>query len=541
MPELFKEVLKFLSNEEELKILQYLYRVELNKTREELIEVLQKLEKLHPQFLFSDGRAGTVDEIEWLIKNKNKFEPSKQDYREFRYRLQQLSNIFAEMLFGEFADQPFDSELVYQISASAFKKMGFRSYVKAEEEKILRVDLTPLGKSIVDYKLIPLISSAERNLGKVLDEYYLENELRVDVGIKPSAFRSLSTGVTTPVHEIIHHISSLYNPNAYVSAVIKSFNHFKDIPVFKIAQDRGIIFGLIDNKVRDEMNKKGFDIRGKDATDPFVLWEVVKRHGLSISEISGIPLNRLYNASFNYLSNYLSFRLLEEGIACYLSVNNADIEEVPKDFAGLENSLKSLIQFGAKLRKLEYLERAIDFYTGEKPFANYYLAELQLYPLAYTYVASRVNLEKPKDVRWYFDLVRRNYLKRNIPIAASKPIKRKKIEEVSPQLARERKIQTMINQINQNIQEYRKRLDEIDKLLKDYKNQLDNVQSLKFDSSSSARAYTNLNKVLDSPRIRNILSREMDNNELLRNTMYVVGGIIVAYGLTKVLDKYLLQ
>ena len=539
MPEDLREILNFLPQEkEELKALPYVYQSVLSETRKELIKSLYELkEKLHPEFLFTTGERGSMNDINWLLEHKDEFKEKKENYLECIYRLRNLSTGFAEMLFGEFADQPFDSELVYQISASTFRKMGLRSYVKFGEEKFLQVDLTPLGKGIVTYKFVPWTSGIEKSVGKVLDEYYLENEHRVEIGLKPSVFRSLSSGITTPVHEIIHHISNLYNSEALSSAVLKSFNSaFKEIPSFQLLQDRGMLFGSVDNKLREELKKNNIDLRGKDVLNPFILWEIVKRHGIKISEISKIPLHKLYDATYRYLSTYLPFRLLEEGIASYLPIKNASIEEIPKDLKGLNNSLTSLVKFGARLRKLEYFERGIEFYTGENQLGNYYQTELQLYPLAYLYIDSQVNLKKPQNIKWYFDLVRENYLKRGIRISSSRYIKRKRIEEVSPRVARERRIQAMINQMKQNIQEYKQKLDEVDTLLKEYKRQLDDAQSFRF--SSFSHPTPNLHNVLDNPRIRNAISKEMRNNELFRNVMYVAAGAIIIYGLTTALDRY---
>ncbi|MDI6798983.1 MAG: hypothetical protein QMD12_03270 [Candidatus Aenigmarchaeota archaeon] len=539
-----KEIFNFLrENEEELKLVPHFYQIELNQTRKELIEMLYKLkEGLHPQFLFSTGRAGTLNDIKWLIKNEENFKSTKEsDYAEFRYRLNHLSNSLSEMLFGEFADQPFENELVYQIASSTFRKMGIRSYFKDEEKRLL-LDLTQFKNGMVSYKFVPWSSGIEKSLGKVLDEYYLENELRVDIGLKPLVFRSLSTGITTPVHETIHHISTLYTSGAYSTAIAQAFkDSFKDISIFKLIQDHSMLFGSIDNKLRDEMNKMGFDIRGKDLTDPFVFWEIVKRHGIPISDICDIPLNKLYEASYSYLSSYLPFRVLEEGVACYLAIKNADIERAPKEFAGLENSLKSLVSFGSKLRKLEYLERAIGFYTGEKELADYYIPELQLYPLSYLYIARKAEIEKPKDVRWYFDLIKNGYVKRAIA-PAQRFIKRKKIEEVSPNLAHQRKIESLIAEMNQNIQNYRQRLDEVDRLLNEYRNQLNQLQSLRNYPSVSYQPYrreNELSSLLNSRRVRSEISPRMDDSELLRNVMYVAAGAIVSYSLARILNQYL--
>lgn len=546
MPEILKEILNFSTeNKEELKILPYFHQIELNQTKNELIEMLHKLkEELHPQFLFSTGQAGTANDINWLIKNKENFKSDKENsYAEFRYRLNNLSNTFSEILFGEFADQPFDNELTYQIASSTFKKMGIRSYFKDEGKRLL-LDLTQLGNGLVSYKFVPWSPGIEKNLGKVLDEYYLENELRVDIGLKPSVFRLLSTAIIIPVHETIHHISTLYTSGAYSSAIAQSFNNsFKDIPIFKIIQDHGMLFGSVDNKLRDGMNKKGFDVRGKDLTDPFVFWEIVKRKGVAISETSDIPLNKLYDASFSYLSSYLPFRLLEEGVAGYLSISNADIEKAPKEFSGLDNSLKSLVSFGAKLRKLEYLERAIDFYTGQKKFADYTIPELQLYPLAYLYISRKAEIEKPKDIKWCFDLVKNNYEKRSI-IPTPRFIKRKKIEEISPKLAQQKRIEALIAEMNQNIQNYRQRLDEVDRLLNEYKNQLNQLQSsrdypISYQPSSSSRTSNRLNNLLNNRRVRNEISHHMNDNELLRNVMYVAAGVVISYGVAQILNKYL--
>lgn len=546
MPEVMKEVFNFLpENKEELKILPYFYQIELNQTKNELIQMLYKLkEELHPQFLFSSGNTGTLNDLNWLIENKENFKSDKESaYAEFRFRLDNLSNAFSEILFGEFADQPFDSELTYQIALSTFKKMGIRSYFK-DEDKRLQLDLSQLKNGLVSYKFVPWSSGVDKSLGKVLDEYYLEDELRVDVGLKPSVFRLLSTGITTPVHETIHHISTLYTSGAYSSATIQAFkNSFKDLPIFKIIEDHGALFGSIDNKLRDEMNKKGFDVRGKDLTDPFVFWEIIKRHGVAISEISDVPLNKLYEASYSYLSSYLPFRLLEEGVACYLSIKNADIEKAPKEFAGLDNSLKNLVRFGAKLRKLEYLERAIGFYTGEKELANYYIPELQIYPLSYLYVAKKTETEKPKDARWYFDLLKNNYTKRSIT-PTSRFIKRKKIEEVSPHLAQQKRIESLITEMNQNIQNYRQRLDEVDRLLNEYKNQLNHLQSSRDYPSISyqtRRSVSRDSSLLDNRRIRNEILHRINENELLRNVMYAAAGVVISYSLARILSKYISQ
>lgn len=270
MPELFKEILKFSNVKDEFKILPNLYQVELKETKEELIESLYNLkEKLHPQLLFSEGQRGTLNDINWLIEHKDDFKKAenKEAYARFRYRLQELSNSFAEMLFGEFADQPFESELVYSITSSTFKRMGIGSHVKNENERELELDLSVLGKGKVDYKFVLWEDKIEKRSGKILDEYYLDDKLKVEIGLKPSVFRFLSTGVTTPTHEIVHHVCELYTSGAYASAISKSFNEsFKDIKLFRLFQDKGILFGSIDNRIKDKL--KSFDLREKDLTDP---------------------------------------------------------------------------------------------------------------------------------------------------------------------------------------------------------------------------------------------------------------------------------
>ncbi|RLI97309.1 MAG: hypothetical protein DRP00_04260 [Candidatus Aenigmatarchaeota archaeon] len=531
MPEFFKEILKFIptKNKEEFKVLPNLYEIELRETKKELVESLYELkDELHPEFLFSSGQEGTLNDLNWLLEHKKDFEEGEKDaYFKFRYKLQNLSNTFAEMLFGEFVDQPFESELVYSIVSSSLKKMGIKSYLRDEEEKELELDLSPIGKGRVGYKLTPWISGIEKNAGKILDEYYLENKLKVEIGLKPSVFRSLSSGITTPTHEILHHVSNLYNSDAFSLAVSKAFNEsFKDLPIFRIFRDKGMLFGSVDKKLREKLEQKEIDIRGKDLTNPFIFWEIVRRHGIEISDISKIPLNKLYEACFSYISKSLPFKILEEGIASYLSIENACIEDVPKEFAGLENSLKSLVKFGAKLRKLEYLERGIGFYTGEKFSAPYYLPEFQVYPLAYLYVAQQVDLHKPKGIKWYLDFLRDNYLRRGLTIPPKRFVKKKRLEEVSPRLAQERRLQAMMNEINQNIQNYRKRLNEIDRLLKEYKNQLNQIRRLE-NRSFNSRNY----------RPRNFI--RIENDETLRNVIWLAAGTLSIYAFTKFLDRYL--
>jgi len=388
-----------------------------------------------------------------------------------------------------------------------------------------------------------------------LREYYLENELRVEMGLKPTVFRSISTGVTTPAHEIIHYMSSIHNNDAYTSSVIQSFNQsFKEMPnVFSLTQDRGILFGVIDSKFRDKINSKGFDIRGKDLNDPFIFWEIIKKHGVEIADATDVPLNKLYDASFNYLSKYIPFRLLEEGVASYLSINNASIDRTPKELSGLDKSLKSLVNLGSKLRKLEYFERAIDFYTGNKQLADYYIPELQLYPLSYLYVAYQVDNQKPNNAKWYFDLLRQNYQKRNLSMPSfPRHVERKTREEAYPHLAQQQRIQALIEQTNQNIQNYTRRLDEIDRLLSEYRNQLNQLQehsssSPGFDYNYSdlgqissyeprrTRPTTELDRLLNNHRVRSSVRRYINNNEVLSTLSVVALGAVAGYTISRVL------
>lgn len=436
-----------LLSEKNFRILSNIYEVELNKTKEELINSLYKLsETLHPKLLFTTGSSGTLNDINWLIKHKEDFK--KQDkYNRFRYRLQVLSEKFSEILFGEYLSGAFENELIYLISSSSFKKMGINSSVNNKE-----LELDFQGK--INYKFVPLTYGIEKEAGKVLDEYYLGDKLNVKIGLKPSAFRSISS-VTIPTHEIIHHLSSLYNPGAYESALYKAFKESFDELNFRLSLDRGMLFGSVSENLRKKLNEIGIDLSGKDLLDPFVFWEIVKRHGNKISSASEIPLQKLEESSLNYISKSLPFRILEEGLACCLSIENTDIEKPPQNFSGLESSLKEIVNFGSKLKKLEYLEAGISFYTEEKIFSPYLIPELQVYPLSYLSCSEIFRGKKLKDC---LDILKNYYVENKIQFSP-KNIRRKEKEKSDP----------LIEEINSTLNEYRKRIEELDKVLNEYR------------------------------------------------------------------------
>ncbi|MEM5790774.1 MAG: hypothetical protein QXP77_01875 [Candidatus Aenigmatarchaeota archaeon] len=477
---------------ENFKILSSIYEIEINKTKDELIESLYKIsENLHPKFLFTTGSFGTLNDLNWLIKHKEDFKKFDKN-AEFMDRLQKLSENFSEIIFGEYFNEAFEGEVLYLISSSSFKRMGVNSSVKNKE---LELDL-PVGK--VDYRFVPWTSGIEKEVGKVLDEYYLDDNLKVEIGLKPSIFRYISN-VTIPIHEVIHHISSLYNPGAYESAIYKSFKESFDEPKFNLSLHNGILFGSIDENLKRKLKEKRIDISGRDILDPFIFWEIVKRYGNQISSISGIPIQKLENSSLNYLSKILPFRILEEGLACYFSIENADIENPPLKFSGLENSLREIVKFGSKLKKLEYLERGISFYTKEKIFLPYLIPELQLYPFSYIYCSENF---KGKNLKDCLDILRKNYMKNNIQFHP-RSIRRKEIER--------EKIDVLIEEINSTLKDYRKRIGEIDNILNEYKNKIKR---------------TSIERNLDSLYFGN-------DKEFL----YLVLGSIFAYTLAKSLDS----
>ena len=203
MREVLKDFMEYLPSKEkeEFKVFPNFYEIELNRTRRNLVKSLYELEeRLHPQFLFTFGRAGTLNEVKWLIKNKNNFEKNGEkgqnsSYLAYRHRLRSLGNTFSRLLFGEFSDEPYEGPLVYNIVASAFKRMGVESYVINEEERRVYLDLSSLGLGVHAYKFVPWSSGINKELGKVLSEYYMEDELFVDIGLKICVFGSISTDI----------------------------------------------------------------------------------------------------------------------------------------------------------------------------------------------------------------------------------------------------------------------------------------------------------------------------------------------------------
>jgi len=572
MPDdILTEFFKYLpeKDREEFKFFPQQYEIELNKTKDDLINSLYKLKKeLHPQFLFTVGHSGTLNDIDWLIKNKKYFDGDykeksrreRNDHVLFLSRLGQLSNNLSGMLFGQFADEPYESELVYTIAADTFKKMGLHSYTridKDQERRKLYVDLSSIDLGYHAYRFVPWTSEIDKSVGKPLREYYLENELNVEMGLKPVVFRFISSGVTTPVHEIIHHISSLYNKDAYNIAVTKTFNEsFKDVSdLLSLAHDRGSLFGGIDKKIRKKIKEKELDIRGKDLTDPFVFWEIVKRHGPDLAGATEILLDKLYESSSSYLSGSIPFRLMEEGVASYLAINNASINRAPSEFKGLDNSIKNMVSIGAKLEKFRYLQRRIDFYTNDKKLADYYIPELQIYPVSYLYIAYQADRQKPVNTRWYFDLIKKNFLKRNIKIPSHpRVIEKKRKEDLNPRLAQQQKIETMMQQMNQNIVSYRQRLDEIDNLLNEYRNQLNRLESSHSDPSFSDIPYrphrrplgsrrpslsNEIDMLFNNRRVSSTISRQVRNNDTVRTIMYAVAGGIIILTLNQAIRHYL--
>jgi hypothetical protein len=560
---------KYLPEKErvEFKVFPHFYEMELFKTKQELTEMLYKLkDELHPQILFTTGRVGTLNDLNWLTKNKKYFFNSKEKkklsrrdtYRMYMFRLGQFSSRISGMLFGEFADEPYESELVYTIASDTFRKMGLHSYVRTDEDdkKRVYVDLSKLGLGMHAYRFVPWTSGLDVSVGKVMKEYYLDRDLHVEMGLKPVVFRLLSSAVTTPAHEVIHHISSMYNRDAYSHAMTKIFDEsFKDIPnIFNLSRDRGTLLGTIDKRIKN----KGFDIRGKDLSDPFIFWDIVKKHGVKIAEACNVPLSKLYEASFNYLSRTLPFRFLEEGVASYLSIENASIEKPPSEFSGLDNSLKNLVEFGAKLEKLNYLERKIYFYTGEKKLPDYCISERQLYPVSYLYVAYRVNEEKPTKIRWYFDLIKNNFLRRGIPIPTyQRTIERKRREDLNPRLVQQRRLEALIQEMNRNIDETRRRLNEVDNLLREYRSQLNRLEESRpsFDFPEiSYRPHrrplrrrnerslsAEIDRFFSNRRVRSTISREMRENYVFRTIIFTVAGVAISYGISQLLRKYLLD
>jgi len=482
----------------DFKSLTNIYKIELESTKRDVIDSLYKLsEELHPQFLYTTGSEGTLNELEWLIKNKDRFTGVSRNgspentsglgfseldlsdlgvgdesdvhasapnnnipnnnifYSEYASHLDSLSRQFSELLFGEYVSEFFDSELPYYIAASAFNKMDFDSHVAEGDEgdRRVEIDLSKFGLDLYAYRFVPWTSPLEKTSGKPLSEGWesSENPERssrkrycVDMGLKPGVFGSLSTAVTTPVHEIIHHISSHYTANAYAVAKEKAFSGaFKDLKrFFNVSKEENVLFGSVDEEVDKKIKEKGIELRGKDLLDPFILWDIARKHGNDIDEIIANaesqplktdklaqPSTSFQNAVYKYMSSYLPPRLLEEGVAVNLSLNNAGLDEalMPAKFKGLERSVKSIVDFGVSLSKLHCLANNITFYTGEKMFSSYYLPELQLYPVAYLHVANlaeAANTSKEQkgqiqreetDAKWYFDLIKGFYGEKKLP------------------------------------------------------------------------------------------------------------------------------
>jgi hypothetical protein len=576
--EILDDFFKYLPEKErvEFKVFPHFYEMELNKTRQELTDMLYKLkDELHPQISNTTGHDGVLNDLDWLVKNTkyfNNFEKKKEDergnHRMYMARLDQLSTRLSGTLFGEFADEPYQNDLTYTIASDTFRKIGLHSYTRTDNDnnqKNLYVDLSKLGLGMHAYTFVPWTSGLDISVGKPIREYYLDKDLHVEMGLKPIIFRLLSSAVTIPVHEIIHHISSMYNRDAYSQSFTKIFNEsFKEIPnIFSLSHDKGTLFGSIDKKLEN----KGFDIRGKDLSDPFIFWDIVKKHGIKISDAADIPLNKLYEGSFNYLSRTLPFRILEEGVASYLSIENASIEKPPSEFSGLDNSLKNLVKFGAKLEKLNYLERKIDFFIGKNELADYYIPERQIYPVSYLYISYQAGEQNPTSAKWYFDLIKNNFLKRNVSIPIyQRTIETKKREDLNPMLAYQRRIESRLQQIenNTNLQLQRisnenkrnweqvnTKIDDCTQELRDRLNRSENSSS-RFDfpdvhyrphrsvlggrsRNNELSLSTEIERAIGHPSIR----REIRNDDLIKSLVYAVTIGVIGYTASQVLRRYL--
>lgn len=455
---LFKEFAKYLPKEdrEDLKSLSNMYEIEMAAVKKSLIDDLYTLRaELHPQLLYTTGDDGTLNEIDWLLEHKERVlkPPAKSDKSNnslintpdsilpvnqaeanpnsdthfltaYSNHINRLSNTFANMLFGYYMNDLFEAELPYNITSSAFKNMGFGTSVFEDEEggKRVGIDLSDIGLELFAYKFVPWTDPLEKSLGKSLNEGIVKgtngsaDKYYVDMGLKPEVFSFISTAVTTPIHEIVHNISSHYTSRAYSTSIEKVFkNSFKDFKkYFSVTRDHGVLFGNIDEDLSKQLSEKGIELRGKDLIDPFVLWEITKRHGQQIADIIDQPVDKFQNAAYDYLSNYLPFRIVEDGIAINLTLNNAGIDEIPAKLKGLDKSVKNLIKFGVDLERFQYLTRGVDFYTGEKMMASYYLPELQLYPVSYLYIADLASKQNNMGAKSYFQMASNVYRQKNL-------------------------------------------------------------------------------------------------------------------------------
>ena len=470
MDGLFKEFARYLPKEDraDLRSLDTMYNIELAATKKDLVDDLYALRShLHPQLLYTTGDDGTMNDIDWLIERKDRFlrppafesgrptseasnistpdsiSPEDQDmnpnsdknfHRAYTDRLDRLSSTFANTLFGYYVNDLYNAELPYNITSSAFNKMGLGTSLFEDEEGDRRVgiDLSKIGLELFAYKFVPWTDSLEKSLGRPLNEGVVKatsasraaadavgkatDRYYVDMGLKPNVFSSISTAVTTPIHEIVHSISSHYTSRAYSNSIEKVFNSsFKDFKKhFSVTKDRGMLFGQIDEDVSNQLSERGIELRGKDLIDPFVMWEVVKRNGQQIADIIEQPADKFQKATYDYLSSYLPFRMVEEGIAINIALKNAGIDEVPSKLKGLEKSVKNIVKFGVDLERLKYLTRGVGFYTGENMMAGYYLPELQLYPVSYLYISNLADKHEEMDPQWYFQMASNIYRKKNL-------------------------------------------------------------------------------------------------------------------------------
>ncbi len=432
--------------DEEARFIANVFESELTKTKKELIESLYSLkENLHPDFLFTDGKTGTLKDLNWLLENRRSFFEKNYD---FNYRLKRFSSKLSEILFGELLEDCFSNELLHSITSSTLRKSGIKSFSEKDEVLVNFLD------ERISYKFSPY-SGLEKEGGKILDEYYSNEKLVVEVGIRPLAFRSISV-ITLPSHEILHHLSNLYTKNSFSSAIAKSFEEsFSSLNIFKISSDRGIVFGFVSEDASKKLRERGIDLRGKDLLNPFVLSEIFSRHGEKICSALKISSLELNGAMASYLKKYLPFRVLEEGLACYLSVENACIDEIPPKFSGMENSLREIVKFGSLMKKFEYLENGIDFYGG-KTFSPYYIPEAQLYPLSYLYFSKKFG---NKNALYYFEILKKYYSEKNVE-GMGRIVRRKEEKD------------DVIRELRSTLNEYKKRIEEMDKLLDDCKRRI---------------------------------------------------------------------